>query len=76
VEFRETGDGALKGHRSVYWEELGRRVETPVYDHYGLETTVEIKGPAIVEQTESTVVVGPRATAHVDAQSSLVMLIQ
>jgi N-methylhydantoinase A len=76
VEPRETGDRALKGHRSVYWDELGRRVETPVYDHYGLETNVEIKGPAIVEQSESTAVVGPRATAHVDAQSNLIMLIQ
>ena len=66
----------LKGHRSVYFEELKARVETPVYDHYALETGKPIEGPAIVEQTESTVVVGPRATAHVDAQSNLVMIIQ
>jgi N-methylhydantoinase A len=75
VERKSTGEGALKGHRPVYFEELRQRVETPVYDHYALETGVEIKGPAIVEQAESTVVVGPRATAHVDAQSNLVMLI-
>ena len=67
---------ALKGHRSVYFEELRARVETPVYDHYALGANVEIQGPAIVEQTESTVVVGPRARAYVDAQSNLVMLIQ
>ena len=37
--------------------------------------TSRSQGPAIVEQTESTVVVGPRAVAHVDAQSNLVMQI-
>jgi N-methylhydantoinase A len=74
VERRAT-NGALKGHRPVYFEELRRSVETPVYDHYALDPNVEIEGPAIVEQTESTVVVGPRAVAHVDAQSNLVMQI-
>jgi N-methylhydantoinase A len=72
---RKTTVGALKGYRPVYFEELRRAVETPIYDHYALDAGVEIKGPAIVEQTESTVVVGPRAVAHVDAQSNLIMQI-
>ena len=32
-----------------------------------------IQGPAIVEQRESTAVVGPSGTAHVDANGNLVI---
>jgi N-methylhydantoinase A len=34
---------------------------------------VELAGPAIVEQRESTVVVGPSARATIDARRNLVM---
>ena len=67
---------ALKRHRPVYFDETRRFVSTPVYDHYALPQGVEIKGPAIVEQAESTVVVGPRGTAHVDARGNLIMHIK
>ena len=64
---------ALKGHREVYFHELGAFVETPVYDHYRLPVDQPIQGPAIVEQRESTAVVGPSGTAHVDANGNLVI---
>ena len=48
-------------------------METPVYDHYKLPVDEPVKGPAIVEQRESTAVVGPSAIAHVDAQGNLVI---
>jgi N-methylhydantoinase A len=67
---------ALKGRRQVYFDELGERVETPVYDHYRLPVDVPVEGPAIVEQRESTVVVGPHGTAHVDARGNLVINIR
>ena len=35
-----------------------------------------IQGPAVVEQRESTAVVGPSGTAHVDANGNLVINIQ
>src|SRR6266699_2900143 len=64
---------ALKGKRSVYFNELGSYVETPVYDHYKLPLDQPIKGPAIIEQRESTAVVGPSGTAHVDGHGNLVI---
>jgi len=75
VRDKEVGVAALKGCRPVYFHERQGFVETPVYDHYLLVPDVPIAGPAIVEQRESTVVVGPRATAHVDARSNLIMQI-
>jgi N-methylhydantoinase A len=64
---------ALKGKRSVYFNELGAYVETPVYDHYKLPLDQPVKGPAIIEQRESTAVVGPSGIAHVDGHGNLVI---
>ncbi len=64
---------ALKGRRPVYFQELGRYVETPVYDHYRLPAGEAVAGPAIVEQRESTAVIGPGGVAHVDASGNLVI---
>ena len=64
---------AKKGSRSVYFSERGGFVETPVYDHYKLLVGEAIQGPAIVEQRESTAVVGPSGRAHVDINGNLVI---
>jgi N-methylhydantoinase A len=64
---------ALKGKRPVYFNELGAYVETPVYDHYKLPLDQSVKGPAIIEQRESTAVVGPSGIAHVDGHGNLVI---
>ncbi|CAN7593898.1 hydantoinase/oxoprolinase family protein [Pararhizobium sp. LjRoot238] len=64
---------ARKGSRQVYFQELGDYMETTVYDHYKLPVQEEIKGPAIVEQRESTAVVGPSGVFHVDANGNLVI---
>ncbi|MEY9782996.1 hydantoinase/oxoprolinase family protein [Sinorhizobium fredii] len=67
---------ARKGSRQVYFQEIGSFTETPVYDHYKLPVRQEIKGPAIVEQRESTAVVGPSGIFHADASGNLVINIQ
>ena len=60
---------ALQGHAAgLFRRDSATSSTRPVYDHYTLPPSVAIKGPAIVEQRESTAVVGPSATAHVDAQ--------
>jgi N-methylhydantoinase A len=64
---------ALKGQREVYFQELGTYADTPVYDHYSLPVDKAIQGPAIVEQRESTAVIGPSGTAHVDVNGNLVI---
>lgn len=58
--------GAVKGRRPAYMPESGGLVEVPVYDRYRLAPGHAFEGPAIVEERESTVVIGPRARAHVD----------
>ncbi|MDB5817706.1 MAG: hydantoinase/oxoprolinase family protein, partial [Rhizobacter sp.] len=65
----------LKGKRQVFFTELGKYVETPVYDHYALQPGLVVQGPCIVEQRESTVVVGPSATASLDAHHNLIMIL-
>ncbi|WP_342363789.1 hydantoinase/oxoprolinase family protein [Terrarubrum flagellatum] len=64
---------ALKGRRSVYFHEIGDSVETPVFDHYSLPVGEVVQGPAIIEQRESTAVVGPSGSAHVDAHGNLII---
>jgi N-methylhydantoinase A len=66
-------DAALKTHRPVYFDEIQDFVSAPVYDYYALGQDVDVQGPAIIEQVESTIVVGPRAVAHVDGNHNLVM---
>jgi len=59
--------GALKRKRRVYFKELGGFVETPCYDGDKLRHGNVIKGPAIIEEKKTTVVVPPRSKVAVDA---------
>jgi N-methylhydantoinase A len=68
-----TGGQPLKGSRPVFFAEAGGFVQTPVYDHYAMKPGEEVRGPAIVEQRESTVVVGPRGRFALDEQFNLIM---
>jgi N-methylhydantoinase A len=64
---------ALKGRRAAYFPELGGYHDTPVYDRYALAPGARFDGPAIVEERESTVIVGPRGACRVDQQRNLVI---
>jgi N-methylhydantoinase A/oxoprolinase/acetone carboxylase beta subunit len=66
------GPPQLKGSRKAYFPEIGGYVETPVYDRYALGPGARLAGPAIVEERESTTVVGPGAVVTVDAHRTLV----
>ena len=48
---------------------------TPVYARARLTAGAEIAGPALIEEPESTAVIGPDATATLDAFGNLVMRI-
>jgi N-methylhydantoinase A len=58
---------ARRKPRSIYWPDLGKLRPTPVYDGEKLATGNRIKGPAIVETADTTVVVHPGRTLRVDA---------
>ena len=64
---------ALKGRRMVYLPAAGKYEEVPVYDRYRLPIGVEIDGPAIVEERESTLVMSGPGTARVDESGNLVV---
>ena len=64
---------ALKAPRPVYFADLGGFVETPVYDRYLLGAGMTFLGPAIVEEKDSTAVIGPNATVLVDKYANLVV---
>jgi N-methylhydantoinase A len=62
----------LKGARDVYFLDSGF-VSCPVYDRYALQAGARICGPAVVEERESTTVVGPDAQVAVDKYLNLIM---
>ena len=62
---------ARKGYRDIYVHEAGGVVECPVYDRYRLGGRV--RGPAVIEEAESTVVVGPGAAMAIDGHGNLVV---
>ena len=64
---------AVKGQRRAWFAEAGAWVDTPVYDRYALAPGVTFDGPAIVEERESTAVMGPGARCRVDEGRTLVV---
>jgi len=64
---------ALKGHRQVYMSDTDGFVECPVYDRYRLGAGANINGPAIIEEVESTVVVGPDGKVQADEHNNLLL---
>ena len=64
---------ASKGSRPVYLGEARGEVKVPVLDRYRLRPGVRIEGPAIVEERESTIYIGPGAWAALDELGGLVM---
>jgi N-methylhydantoinase A len=66
---------ALRGEREVFDDGRRHYDRWPVYDRYALSPGTEIPGPAIIEEVESTTVVGPHATCLVSQNSDLLMTI-
>ena len=64
---------ALKETRPAYFEESGGFVDTPVYGRARLPAEEPIRGPAIVEQADTTTVVYPEQSCRVDSGGSLLI---
>jgi N-methylhydantoinase A len=62
-----------KGSRRAYFPECGGFVETPVYDRYALKPGMKFTGPAVVEERESTLILGARVRARVDERLNVIM---
>jgi N-methylhydantoinase A len=70
----EAGGGSpQKSTRRAYFPELGGFTEVPVYDRYAMPRGFTFHGPALVEERESTTVVGPEGRCRIDEQWNLVV---
>ena len=63
----------LKTTRRAWFAEVSGWVDTPVYDRYALGPGATFAGPAIVEERESTAVIGPDAQCRVDDGLTIVV---
>lgn len=63
-------EAALKGHRNAVFSADGRRVKTPIYDGTPLGVGAKIKGPAVIEEVTTTIVVEPGWTAVLEESGS------
>ena len=61
----------LKGSRSIYFPETGF-TDCAVYDRYALRPGDALEGPAVIEERESTTVIGPGGKVSVDQYLSLI----
>jgi N-methylhydantoinase A len=64
---------AVRGTRPAYFRERGGFVDTTVYDRARLAPGEQIRGPAVVEEDGSTLVIGPGGLAHVAKTGNLVV---
>ncbi|MEX2425234.1 MAG: hydantoinase/oxoprolinase family protein [Thermomicrobiaceae bacterium] len=62
---------AVKVERAIYLPESGDVARVPVYDRYRLVEGTEFRGPAIVEERESTAVINTDALVRVDELRNL-----
>ena len=65
------GTAARKGTRPVWFAEAGGSVETAVYDRYALRAGDTVEGPAVFEENESTLVIGPGGQATMLADGTI-----
>ncbi len=66
-------EDALRLRRPVFFEETGEFVDTPVYDRAQLGAGASFEGPAVFEQSDTTILVPPGARGRVDEYLSIVI---
>jgi N-methylhydantoinase A len=69
------GGSARTGEREAYFPEARAVVRCAVYDRYALCPGETIAGPALVQERESTVVVGPDGSATSDELGNLLVTV-
>ena len=72
AEYEVQQKGLFK-KRDVYFNKKHGFVKTSIYDRSLLRPNHVIKGPAIVEQMDSTIVIPPQVTAKIDRYQNIIM---
>jgi N-methylhydantoinase A len=65
----------IKGTRPVYFPEFREFRPTTVYDRYALLHGAAYDGPAIVEERESSLVIGPGGRFQVAASGNIIVAV-
>jgi N-methylhydantoinase A len=68
-----TGATPKPTSRRSVWFDAVAAVDTPVYERADLPAGFSLKGPAVVEQVDSTVVIPPGTTAAVDKYLNIII---
>ena len=63
---------AVKGERQVYFPETGYR-SCKIYNRYALKAGDNFRGPAVIEERESTAVAGPDTRISIDKYLNLII---
>lgn len=61
---------AVKGYRDAVFSADGKRIRTPIIDGTPLGAGAVVKGPAVIEEITTTIVVEPGWTARLDKSGS------
>lgn len=69
-------DGALKCHRKAFFKKYDDYTETPVYERDLLSPGNILRGPAIVEQMDSTTIIHPGQVGTVDDYCNIIIEIR
>jgi len=67
------GPPTPRAERRVYWRDDGGLVPTPIYRRSSLAPGCRLAGPLVVEEKESTTIVGPGGELEVDGLLNLVI---
>ncbi len=63
---------ALRGTRIIHLDDASS-TDCPIYDRIAIACDAVIKGPALIEEPDSTCMIGPGDVAHIDAENNLVV---
>lgn len=71
-----TGKIPEPDHRRQVWFDADEGLDTPVYNRDDLPAGLELAGPAVVEQVDSTVLIPPGTTAEVDKYLNIIIRVK
>ncbi len=72
ADFKSNGKSAFKGNRKVYFKSTGY-IDCPVYDRYAMHVGMSEAGPMIIEEKESTTVIGLDCVVSIDEHSNIII---
>ena len=75
TEYAPNGQPMLKSTRPILVGSGGGYIEAKVYDRHALPLGTLIEGPAVVEQTDTTIVIEPGWRAEVVAGGNLLIVL-